>query len=50
MNKIFITLKLKDKKIKLNLKSYHQSIKKQLVEIYKHQVLDDIAITYKVDL
>ena len=46
----FITLKLKEKKIKLNLKSYHKNIKKQLVEIYKHQLLDDIAITYKVDL
>lgn len=46
----FITLKLKEKKIKLNLKSYHQNIKNQLVEIYKHQLLDDIAITYKVDL
>ena len=46
----FINLKLKDKKIKLNLKSYHQNIKNQLVEIYKHQVLDDIPITYKVDL
>ena len=46
----FITLKLKEKKIRLNLKSYHQSIRKQLVEIYKHQVLDDIPITYKIDL
>ena len=46
----FITLKLKEKKIKLNLKSYRQNIKKQLVEIYKHQLLDDIAITYKIDL
>ena len=46
----FITLKLKEKKIILNLKSYHQSIRKQLVEIYKHQVLDDIPITYKIDL
>ena len=46
----FITLKLKDKKIKLNLKSYHQNVKRQLVEIYKHQVSDDIPITYKIDL
>ena len=46
----FITLKLKEKKIKLNLKSYHQNIRKQLVEIYKHQLIDDIAITYKIDL
>ena len=46
----FITLKLKEKKIRLNLKSYHQSIRKQLIEIYKHQVLDDIPITYKIDL
>ena len=46
----FITLKLKEKKIKLNLKYYHQNIKNQLVEIYKHHLLDDIAITYKVDL
>ena len=47
----FITLKLKEKKIKLNLsKNLHQNIRKQLVEIYKHQLLDDIAITYKVDL
>ena len=47
----FITLKLKEKKIRLNLsKNLHQNIKKQLVEIYKHQVLDDIPITYKIDL
>ena len=46
----FITLKLKEKKIKLNLKSYHQNIKNQLGEIYKHQLIDDIAITYKIDL
>ena len=46
----FITLKLKEKKIKLNLKSYRQNVKRQLIEIYKHQLLDDIAITYKVDL
>ena len=46
----FITLKLKEKKIKLNLKSYHQNVKRQLVEIYKHQVLYDIPITYKIDL
>ena len=47
----FIILKLKEKKIRLNLsKNLHQNIKKQLVEIYKHQLLDDIAITYKVDL
>ena len=30
--------------------SLHYNIKKQLTAVYKHQVLDDIAITYKVDL
>ena len=47
----FITLKLKERKIQLNLPiRLHQNIKNQLVNIYRHQVLDDIAITYKVDL
>ena len=47
----YITLKLKDRKIQLNLPNkLHQNIKNQLVNVYKHQLLDDIAITYKVDL
>lgn len=47
----YITLKLKDRKIQLNLPNkLHQNIKTQLINIYKHQLLDDIAITYKVDL
>ena len=46
----FITLKLKEKKIIINLpKQLHTNIKKQLTNIYKHQLLDDIAITYKID-
>lgn len=47
----YIILKLKERKIQLNLPAgLHQNIKNQLVNIYKHQILDDIAITYKVDL
>ena len=47
----FIILKLKERKIQLNLPTrLHQNIKSQLINIYKHQVQDDIAITYKIDL
>ena len=46
----FITLKLKERKIKINLPKYlHSNIKYILKHIYIHQILDDIAITYKID-
>lgn len=46
----FITLKLKEKKIQINLPKFlHSNIKKTLTNIYKHQVLDDCPITYKID-
>ena len=47
---IFITLKLKERKIKINLPKYlHSNIKYILKHIYKHQILDDTPITYKID-
>ena len=46
----FITLKLKERKIKINLPKYlHSNIKYILKHIYKHQILDDTPITYKID-
>ena len=46
----FITLKLNKQKIQLNLpKHLHNNIKQQLKTIYKHQLLDDIPILYKID-
>ena len=46
----FITLKLKERKIKINLPKYlHSNIKYILKKIYKHQILDDTPITYKID-
>ena len=46
----FITLKLKERKIKINLPTYlHSNIKYILKNIYKHQILDDTPITYKID-
>ena len=46
----FITLKLKEKKIQINLPKFlHSNIKKTLINIYKHQVNDDSPITYKID-
>ena len=45
----FITLKLKERKIKINLPKYlHSNIKYILKHIYTHQVLDDTPITYKI--
>ena len=46
----FMTFKANNKKIKLNLCRLKPSYKNKLVEIYKHQVLDDTPITYKLDL
>ena len=47
---IFITLKLKERKIKINLPKYlHSNIKYILKHIYTHQILDDTPITYKID-
>ena len=49
-NLTFITLKLKERKIKINLPKYlHSNIKYILKHIYKHQILDDVVITYKID-
>ena len=46
----FITLKLKERKTKINLPKYlHSNIKYILKNIYKHQILDDTPITYKID-
>ena len=46
----FITLKLKERKVKINLPKYlHSNIKYILKHIYIHQILDDVAITYKID-
>ena len=46
----FITLKLKERKIKINLPKYlHSNIKYILKNVYTHQILDDVAITYKID-
>jgi hypothetical protein len=46
----YITLKLNKQKIQLNLpKHLHNNIKQQLKTIYKHQLLDDIPILYKID-
>ena len=46
----FITLKLKERKIKINLPKYlHSNIKYILKNIYTHQILDDTPITYKID-
>ena len=46
----FIILKLKERKIKINLPKYlHSNIKYILKHIYKHQILDDTPITYKID-
>ena len=45
-----ITLKLNKQKIQLNLpKQLHNNIKQQLNLIYKHQLIDDIPILYKID-
>ena len=46
----FITLKLKERKIKINLPiNLHSNIKYILKNVYTHQILDDVAITYKID-
>ena len=45
-----VIFKTKEKKIILLLPNLKSTIKKQLIEVYKHQVLDDQPITYKVDL
>ena len=46
----FITLKLKERKIKINLPiNLHSNIKYILKNVYKHQILDDTPITYKID-
>ena len=45
-----VTLKLKDKKVKLNLiGNYSKNLLYKLSQVYKHQVLDDTALTYKIN-
>ena len=45
-----IILKLNKQKIQLTLpKQLHNNIKQQIKTIYKHQLLDDIPILYKID-
>ncbi len=46
----YINLKLNKQKIIIHLPNkLHNNIKQQLKTIYKHQLLDDIPITYKID-
>ena len=45
-----MSFKVKKKKIILLLPILKSGIRKQLIEVYKHQVLDDQPITYKLDL
>ena len=45
-----VTLKLKDKKVKLNLiGNYSKNLLYKLSQVYKHQILDDAPLTYKID-
>ena len=45
-----VTLKLKAKKVKLNLiGNYSKNLLYKLSQVYKHQILDDTALTYKID-
>ena len=45
-----VILKLKDKKVKLNLiGNYSKNLLYKLSQIYKHQILDDTPLTYKID-
>ena len=45
-----VILKLKDKKVKLNLiGTYSKNLLHKLSQVYKHQILDDAPLTYKID-
>ena len=45
-----VTLKLKTKKVKLNLiGNYSKNLLHKLSQVYKHQILDDTPLTYKID-
>ena len=45
-----VILKLKNKKVKLNLiGNYSKNLLYKLSQVYKHQILDDTALTYKID-
>ena len=44
-----ILLKLKNQKIILNLQSIANNLQYTLKQIYKHQLLDDTPLTYKID-
>ena len=45
-----VTLKLKTKKVKLNLiGNYSKNLLHKLSQIYKHQILDNTPLTYKID-
>ena len=45
-----VIFKTKEKKIIILLPNLKSGIRRQLIEVYKHQVLDDQPITYKIDL
>ncbi len=45
-----VILKLKDKKVKLNLiGNYSKNLLYKLSQVYKHQISDDTPLTYKID-
>ena len=45
-----VTLKLKTKKVKLNLiGNYSKNLLYKLNQVYKHQISDDTPLTYKID-
>ena len=45
-----VTLKLKNKKVKLNLiGNYSKNLLYKLSQVYKHQISDDTPLTYKID-
>lgn len=45
-----VTLKLKNKKVKLNLiGNYSKNLLHKLSQVYKHQISDDTPLTYKID-
>ena len=46
-----VTLKLKCKKVKLNLiGNYSKNLLYKLSQVYKHQISDDTPLTYKIDI
>ena len=46
----YVTLKLKNKKVKLNLiGNYSKNLLYKLSQVYKHQISDNTPLTYKID-